>query len=106
MSGHLQKTLALHKLHPLQRARWVIQQENCPTGMHLEQVWRALCRTLRSAPLPSCTATIRQDRDRAEVWVFCDLQWAEHVGLRLKRALQLQGSIRLAVRKVPEVFRM
>ncbi|CAN9512813.1 unnamed protein product [Ophioblennius macclurei] len=102
MSKSLQDTLLIHKLHPLQRAHWVIQKENCGTRTNLEQVWRALCRTIRTASLPSCTATIQ--RDRAEVWVFCDLEWAEHVGGHLKGALQLQGSIRLCVRSIPNIL--
>uniref|UniRef100_A0A672GIH2 Uncharacterized protein n=1 Tax=Salarias fasciatus TaxID=181472 RepID=A0A672GIH2_SALFA len=104
MSRRLRDTLSVHRLHPLQRARWVIHRENCGTGTDLEQTWRALCRAVRTAPLPSCTATIQ--RDRAEVWVFCDLEWAEHVGRRLKRALQLEGSIRLCVRTAPDILSM
>ncbi|XP_060927610.1 shieldin complex subunit 3 [Limanda limanda] len=94
--------VSVHRLHLRQRAKWVIRGENCGSGRDLEQVWRALSRCVRSGELPTCNANIQ--RERAELWVFCDVLCSEQVGRLLKDELQLSGTIRLSVHRRGHVF--
>ncbi|KAG7219744.1 hypothetical protein INR49_018837, partial [Caranx melampygus] len=65
-------------------------------------VWRSLSRSVRSSRLPTCNANIQ--RERAEIWVFCDVLYSEQVGRLLKEELQLSGRISLSVRRLGNVF--
>ncbi|XP_061673044.1 shieldin complex subunit 3 [Syngnathoides biaculeatus] len=102
LSKRFRHTLSLHALHPLQRSKWVISQHNCGAARDIEKVWEALSRATRGGGLPTCNANIQ--RERAEIWVFCDVAYSEQVGLFLKRRLQLLGSIRLHVRKFGDIL--
>ncbi|XP_054867106.1 shieldin complex subunit 3 isoform X2 [Amphiprion ocellaris] len=66
------------------------------------QVWRTLIRSVRSSGLPSFNANIQ--RQRAEIWVFCDVLNGEQVGRHLKEQLQLKGRISLTVRHLGNIF--
>lgn len=68
------------------------------------QVWRFLNRPVRRSRLPTCNANLQ--RERAEVWVFCDVLFAEQVGRLLKEELRLSGSIFLSVHRLGRVFSM
>lgn len=68
------------------------------------QVWRTLTRSVQRHKLPTCNANIQ--RERAEIWVFCDVVHAEQVGRFLKDQLQLSGSISLSVHRLGDVFRL
>ncbi|KAM4576387.1 shieldin complex subunit 3 isoform 1-T2 [Odontesthes bonariensis] len=96
--GHM---VAAHGLHPRQRARWVIREHNC---RDVEQAWRTLSRAVGRSRLPTCNANIQ--RERAEIWVFCDLLRSEQVGRLLKEELQLGGRIGLWVHRLGEIFSM
>lgn len=102
LSKPFHHVVSKHRLHLHQRAKWVISQHNCGGGRDIEQVWRALTRCVRGAGLPSCNANIQ--RERVEIWVFCDVLHAEQVGRHLKEALQLSGRIGLAVHRLGNVF--
>ncbi|XP_061585760.1 shieldin complex subunit 3 [Cololabis saira] len=95
------RVMSLHKLLPLQRARWTIRDQNC---RDLEKVWRCLSRCVRGARLPTCNANIQ--RPLAEIWVFCDVVYAEQVGRFLKEELRLRGGIELSVQRRGSVFSM
>ncbi|KAM7391013.1 hypothetical protein PAMP_021731 [Pampus punctatissimus] len=95
LSKHFHHMVSTHRLHLRQRAKWVIAQHNCGEAADIEQVWRALSRSVRSSRLPTCNANIQ--RDRAEIWVFCDVLYSEQVGRFLKDELQLTGRISLSV---------
>ncbi|KAK5870614.1 hypothetical protein PBY51_003547 [Eleginops maclovinus] len=96
--------VSLHRLHFHQRAKWVIRQHNCGATRDIEQVWRSLCRSVQSSMLPTCNANIQ--RERAEIWVFCDVVYSEQVGCLLKAELQLTGRIRLSVHRLENIFSM
>lgn len=68
------------------------------------QVWRTLSRLARTSCLPSCNANIQ--RERGEIWVFCDVLHSEQVGRFLKEELRLSGRIDLSVRRLGNVFSM
>ncbi|XP_077416863.1 shieldin complex subunit 3 [Vanacampus margaritifer] len=102
LSKRFRRTVSVHTLHLYQRSKWVISQHNCGAARDIEQVWRALSRATRRAGLPTCNANIQ--RERAEIWVFCDVAYSEQVGHFLKKHLQLSGSIRLSVHKLGDVF--
>ncbi|TNN52223.1 hypothetical protein EYF80_037579 [Liparis tanakae] len=87
LSKPFRHAVSVHRLHLHQRAKWV---------------WRDLSRCSRSADLPTCNATIR--RDRAEVWVFCDVGRSEQVGRFLNKELQLSGGIELSVHGRGNIF--
>ncbi|XP_068460402.1 shieldin complex subunit 3 [Clinocottus analis] len=102
LSKPFRHAIAVHQLHLHQRAKWVIGQHNCGRARDIEQVWRALSRCSRTAGLPTCNANIR--RDRAEIWVFCDVVRSERVGRFLMEELQLSGGIKLSVHRRGNVF--
>ncbi|XP_037115093.1 shieldin complex subunit 3 isoform X2 [Syngnathus acus] len=102
LSKRFRCTVSVHALHPRQRSKWVISRHNCGATRDIEQVWRALSSAARHAGLPTCNANIQ--RERAEIWVFCDVAYSEQVGHFLKEHLQLSGSIRLCVHKLGEIF--
>ncbi|XP_054867108.1 shieldin complex subunit 3 isoform X4 [Amphiprion ocellaris] len=114
MSRRFLHMVSLHKLHLRQRAKWVIREKNWETR-DIEQVWRilivwfwslqvwrTLIRSVRSSGLPSFNANIQ--RQRAEIWVFCDVLNGEQVGRHLKEQLQLKGRISLTVRHLGNIF--
>lgn len=117
LSKHFCHVVSALRLHLRQRVRWVIGEHNCAAGVEQvstplrqevaalpptpadarsssPQVWRSVSRFVQTARLPTCNATIQ--RERAEIWVFCDVARSEQVGLCLKDELQLVGKIRLA----------
>ncbi|KAM6931357.1 shieldin complex subunit 3 [Xenentodon cancila] len=96
--GHM---VSSHRLHPHQRAKWTITGQNC---RDIEKVWCSLTRSVRSSRLPTCNANIQ--RERAEIWVFCDVLYSEQVGRFLKEELQLSGAISLSVHRQGNVFSM
>ncbi|XP_061528668.1 shieldin complex subunit 3 [Phycodurus eques] len=102
LSKRFHHTLSVHALHPHQRSKWVINQHNCGAAGDIEKVWQALSRATRRGGLPTCNANIQ--RERAEIWVFCDVAYCEQVGLFLKGRLQLLGSIRLHVHKLGDIL--
>nr|XP_061804467.1 shieldin complex subunit 3 [Nerophis lumbriciformis] len=102
LSRRFYRTLSAHALHPHQRSKWVISQQNCGAARDIEQVWRALSRAAQRAGLPTCNANIQ--RERAEIWVFCDVMYSEQVGHFLKERLQLSGNIALSVHRLGDVF--
>ncbi|XP_070690314.1 shieldin complex subunit 3 [Pempheris klunzingeri] len=104
LSKQFHHMVSTHRLHLRQRAKWMISQHNCGASRDIEQVWRTLSRSVRSSRLPSCNANIQ--RERAEIWVFCDVLHAEQVGRFLKDELQLSGRIGLSVHKLGNVFSM
>ncbi|XP_061749521.1 shieldin complex subunit 3 [Nerophis ophidion] len=97
LSNRFRGSVALHGLHPQQRSKWVISQHNCGP-QDLEQVWRAVQR----CSLATANANIQ--RQRAEIWVFCDLLHSEQVGRVLKERLELAGTIGLFVHRRGRVF--
>ncbi|KAM8886257.1 LOW QUALITY PROTEIN: shieldin complex subunit 3 [Spinachia spinachia] len=102
LSKEFRAVVAAYKLHLHQRAKWVIGRHNCRGGGDIEQVWRALNQHVRSARLSTCNANIR--RERAEIWVFCDVVRSERVGRFLKEELQLSGRIELSVHSRGNIF--
>lgn len=104
LSKRFRHMVSVHSLHLRQRVRWVIGQHNCGEAKDIEQVWRALNRFVRSSRLPTCNANIQ--RERAEIWVFCDVLCSEQVGRFLKDELRLSGRISLAVHRLGDVFSM
>ncbi|XP_041855451.1 shieldin complex subunit 3 [Melanotaenia boesemani] len=93
--------MSVHRLHLRQRAKWVISEYNCS---NIEKTWCSLNRSVRTSRLPTCNANIQ--RDRAEIWVFCDVAYSEQVGHFLKEELQLSGSISLSVHRLGNIFSM
>lgn len=79
---------------------YIKQQGAISSSLH--QVWRTLSRSAHSGQLPTCNANIQ--RDRAEIWVFCDVLCSEQVGHFLKDELQLSGNIVLSVPRKGNVF--
>lgn len=67
-------------------------------------MWPTVSRLVRCARLPTCNANIQ--RQRAEIWVFCDVVHAEKVGLSLKDELQLSGTICLCHHRRGVIFSM
>ncbi|GAA6230497.1 uncharacterized protein LOC108875247 [Lates japonicus] len=104
LSRRFHHMVSVHRLHLRQRAKWVISEDNCGTARDIEQVWRTLSRSVRSSRLPTCNANIQ--RERAEIWVFCDVLCSEQVGRFLKEELQLSGRISLSVHRLGNVFSM
>ncbi|XP_040897622.1 shieldin complex subunit 3 [Toxotes jaculatrix] len=104
LSKHFDHMVSVHGLHLQQRAKWVISEHNCGASQDVEQVWRTLTRSARSPRLPTCNANIQ--RDRAEIWVFCDVLYSEQVGRFLKEELQLSGRISLSVHRLGNIFSM
>ncbi|XP_037337780.2 shieldin complex subunit 3 isoform X1 [Pungitius pungitius] len=102
LSKEFRGVVAAFKLHLHQRAKWVIGRHNCGGGGDIEQVWRTLNQHARSSRLSMCNANIR--RERAEIWVFCDVVRSEEVGRFLKEELQLSGRIELCVHRRGNVF--
>ncbi|XP_069581671.1 shieldin complex subunit 3 [Brachyistius frenatus] len=103
-SKHFHRAVSKHQLHPRQRARWVIGEDNCGVAKDIEQVWRVLTRSVLTSRLPTCNANIQ--RERAEIWVFCDVACSEQVGRLLKDDLRLTGRIGLEVHRVGTVLSM
>ncbi|KAM4746234.1 shieldin complex subunit 3 [Anableps anableps] len=101
LSKRLRHLVHVHRLHPRQRAKWVITEQNCSD---VEAVWRSLSRSVRRCGLPTCNANIQ--RERAEIWVFCDVLYSEQVGRYLKAELRLAGRIHLAVHKLGSILSM
>lgn len=104
MSKRFRHMVSVHKLQLRQRAKWVIREHNCGAARDIEQVWRTLIRSVRGSGLPPCNANIQ--RQRAEIWVFCDVLHGERVGRHLKDELQLSGRISLSVHRLGDVFSM
>ncbi|KAK2838213.1 hypothetical protein Q5P01_015425 [Channa striata] len=75
LSRQFHHMVSTHRLHLRQRAKWVISEDNCEGARGIEQVWRTLSRSVQSARLPTCNANIQ--RERAEIWVFCDVLYSE-----------------------------
>lgn len=104
LSKRFRHMVSVHRLHLRQRVKWVISEHNCGAARNLEQVWQAVSRCVRSSRLPTCNANIQ--RERAEIWVFCDLLHSEQVGRFLKEELQLSGRISLSVHRLGNIFSM
>ncbi|XP_076586046.1 shieldin complex subunit 3 [Chaetodon auriga] len=104
LSRHFHHMVSVHRLHLRQRVKWVISQHNCGTSRDIEQVWQAVSRSVRRSRLPTCNANIQ--RERAEIWVFCDVLYSEQVGRSLKDELQLSGRICLSVHRLGDIFSM
>ncbi|XP_029294741.1 shieldin complex subunit 3 [Cottoperca gobio] len=104
LSKQFHHMVSVHRLHLHQRAKWVISQHNCGADRDMEQVWRTLSLSVRSSRLPTCNANIQ--RERAEIWVFCDVLHSEQVGRLLKAELQLSGRIGLSVHRLENIFTM
>ncbi|XP_074495715.1 shieldin complex subunit 3 [Sebastes fasciatus] len=103
-SKRFHHVVSVHRLHLHQRAKWVIGQHNWGAARDVEQVWRSLSHCVRNAGLPTCNANIQ--RERAEIWVFCDVLHSEQVGRFLKDELQLSGRIGLSVHRMGNIFSM
>lgn len=101
LSKRFHRLVTVHRLHLHQRAKWVITEQNC---RDVEQAWRSISRSVRCSALPACHAHIQ--RERAEIWVFCDVLHSERVGRFLKGALQLSGRIHLAVHRLGNIWSM
>lgn len=104
LSKQFHHTVSIHGLHLRQRAKWVIRELNCGTAGNIEEVWRTLSRSVQSSRLPTCNANIQ--RERAEIWVFCDVLHSEQVGRFLKDELKLSGQISLTVHRLGNIFSM
>ncbi|XP_027135818.1 shieldin complex subunit 3 isoform X2 [Larimichthys crocea] len=104
LSKHFHRVVSVHRLHLRQRVKWVVGQHNCGTSRDIEQVWQTLSRSVRSSRLPTCNANIQ--RERAEIWVFCDVLHSEQVGRFLKDELRLTGRISLSVHRLGDIFSM
>ncbi|XP_029986170.1 shieldin complex subunit 3 [Sphaeramia orbicularis] len=101
LSAQLHQLVSKHRLHLQHRVRWVICTHNC---QDLEQVWQILNRSVQSSVLPTCNANIQ--RENLEIWVFCDVLYAEQVGRFLKDQLQLSGTISLWVHPLGNIYSM
>ncbi|XP_034728577.1 shieldin complex subunit 3 [Etheostoma cragini] len=104
LSKQFRNMVSAHRLHLHQRAKWVISQHNCGAARDIEQVWRALSRAMQNSRLQTCNANIQ--RERAEIWVFCDVIHSEQVGRVLKGELQLSGRICLSVHRLGNILSM
>lgn len=104
LSRSFLQLVSAHQLHLRQRVKWVISRHNCGASRDLEQVWQALSRSVQSSRLPSCNANIQ--RERAEIWVFCDVLHSEQVGRSLKEELRLSGTIGLSAHGRGDIFSM
>ncbi|XP_063340010.1 shieldin complex subunit 3 [Pelmatolapia mariae] len=104
LSKQFHHAVSVHGLHLHQRAKWVIGELNCGAARDIEEVWRTLSRSARTSCLPSCNANIQ--RERGEIWVFCDVLHSEQVGRFLKEELRLSGRIGLSVHRLGNVFSM
>ncbi|XP_044053459.1 shieldin complex subunit 3 [Siniperca chuatsi] len=104
LSKQFHHMVSIHRLHLRQRAKWVVSQHNWGAARDIEQVWSALSRSVRRRRLSTCNANIQ--RERAEIWVFCDLLCSEQVGRALKDELQLSGRISLSVHRLGNIFSM
>ncbi|XP_041792194.1 shieldin complex subunit 3 [Chelmon rostratus] len=104
LSKQFHHMVSINGLHLHQRVKWVISQNNCGAARDIEQVWQAVSRSVRSSRLPTCNANIQ--RERAEIWVFCDVLFSEQVGRWLKDELRLLGRISLTVHRLGEIFSM
>ncbi|XP_076747393.1 shieldin complex subunit 3 isoform X2 [Maylandia zebra] len=104
LSKQFHHAVSVHGFHLRQRAKWVIGELNCGAARDIEEVWRTLSRLARTSCLPSCNANIQ--RERGEIWVFCDVLHSEQVGRFLKEELRLSGRIDLSVRRLGNVFSM
>ncbi|TDH12619.1 hypothetical protein EPR50_G00049180 [Perca flavescens] len=104
LSKQFRNMVSTHRLHLHQRAKWVICRHNCGAARDIEQVWRTLSRAMQSSRLQTCNANIQ--RERAEIWVFCDVIQSEQVGRVLKGELHLSGRICLSVHKLGNIFSM
>uniref|UniRef100_A0A3Q0R3A5 Zgc:101664 n=1 Tax=Amphilophus citrinellus TaxID=61819 RepID=A0A3Q0R3A5_AMPCI len=102
LSKQFHHTVSIHGLHLRQRAKWVIRELNCGTAGNIEEVGGI--RSVRSSRLPTCNANIQ--RERAEIWVFCDVLHSEQVGRFLKDELKLSGRISLTVHRLGNIFSM
>lgn len=102
LSKQFHRVVSIHRLHLRQRVKWVIDQHNCGTARSIEQVWQAVSRSVRSSKLPTCNANIQ--RERAEIWVFCDVLYSEQVGRLLKDELRLCGRISLSTHRLGNIF--
>ncbi|KAL2092872.1 hypothetical protein ACEWY4_012670 [Coilia grayii] len=100
-SKQFQKVIEKHSLQLHQRAKWIIGQVNCEPS-HIESVWAKLTRAVRHSKLPTCNANFQ--RSIAQIWVFCDVIYSEHIGNFLKAEFYLNGQIRLAVHKHGNIF--
>ncbi|XP_035514671.1 shieldin complex subunit 3 [Morone saxatilis] len=103
LSTQLHHVVSDHKLHLRQRVKWVISQHNCDSR-DMEQVWQTLSRSIRCSRLPTCNANIQ--RERAEIWVFCDVVHCEQAGRFLKDELRLSGRIGLSAHRLGHIFSM
>ncbi|XP_026198265.1 shieldin complex subunit 3 [Anabas testudineus] len=104
LSKQFHHMVSIHSLHLRQRAKWVISEDNCGAANSIEEVWQTLSRSVRNTRLPTCNVNIQ--RERAEIWVFCDVLYSEQVGRFLKNELQLTGKISLSVHRLGNVFSM
>lgn len=104
LSKQFHHMVSTHRLHLRQRVKWVISEHNCGAARGIEQVWHTVSRSIQSSRLPTCNANIQ--RERAEIWVFCDVLYSEQVGRFLKDELQLSGRISLSVRTLGNIFSM
>uniref|UniRef100_A0AAX7SUL1 Uncharacterized protein n=1 Tax=Astatotilapia calliptera TaxID=8154 RepID=A0AAX7SUL1_ASTCA len=102
LSKQFHHAVSVHGLHLRQRAKWVIGELNCGAARDIEEVGGI--RLARTSCLPSCNANIQ--RERGEIWVFCDVLHSEQVGRFLKEELRLSGRIDLSVRRLGNVFSM
>uniref|UniRef100_A0A3Q4G4Z9 Uncharacterized LOC102790055 n=1 Tax=Neolamprologus brichardi TaxID=32507 RepID=A0A3Q4G4Z9_NEOBR len=102
LSRQFHHAVSVHGLHLRQRAKWVIGELNCGAARDIEEVGGI--RSARTSCLPSCNANIQ--RERGEIWVFCDVLHSEQVGRFLKEELRLSGRIGLSVRRLGNVFSM
>uniref|UniRef100_A0A669EEV4 Uncharacterized protein n=1 Tax=Oreochromis niloticus TaxID=8128 RepID=A0A669EEV4_ORENI len=102
LSKQFHHAVSVHGLHLRQRAKWVIGELNCGAARDIEEVGGI--RSARTSCLPSCNANIQ--RERGEIWVFCDVLHSEQVGCFLKEELRLSGRIGLSVRRLGNVFSM
>ncbi|XP_063050859.1 shieldin complex subunit 3 [Engraulis encrasicolus] len=100
-SQAFQKVIEKHRLQIHQRVKWIIDQVNCESS-HIESVWVKLTRAVRHSELPTCNANFQ--RRAAQIWIFCDVLYSEHVGNFVKTEFNLNGHIRLAVHKHGVIF--
>ncbi|XP_051278342.1 shieldin complex subunit 3 [Dicentrarchus labrax] len=104
LSKQFHHVVSVHKLHLRQRVKWVISQHHCGPARDIEQVWQTLSRSIRCSRLPTCNANIQ--RERAEIWVFCDVLHCEQAGRFLKDELRLSGRIGLSAHRLGNIFSM
>ncbi|KAM9810245.1 shieldin complex subunit 3 [Neosynchiropus ocellatus] len=104
LSKHFHHMVSTHRLHLRQRAKWIIRKCNCGSSQDIEKVWEVLSASARCSKLPTCNANIQ--RQLQEIWVYCDVLYAEPVGRFLKEHLQLLGKIKLCVHKIGNIYSM